>query len=642
MTGHSTEKCFEEAQDSGYLKLHQKGLRKLPVCVEDYELLDVLNVDISKNRFCELPEEILEFSMMETLNCARNFIKTLPDMGNLSSLTHININQNQLQTLPVFPSQLPLKILKASHNRISVIPSEIGALSRLQLLDLSCNELTKLPSTIGDLGALRALDVHRNNIITLPDELSKLKYLQRLDFSSNKISVIPPAFRLIQSLVRLNLQDNPLTSPPAKVCIKGRIHLIKYLGMIAQQEEKRWTIMSTDPMINRSPSLSITSNASRNEITTMNQEGEQHIVYEPPDGESLHEQDAPEDAPDFDDNRSVKSNRLALNLVPQDNLSIVDTIDKDKIDTIAVSPIDEKPMLPPKPSYFNQDLGEKSKSVQEKGKLTPTGHRTPTTPTSIKTFVQNDDFDSASLDRAMFRNIGQNRMAEWEARFEKKPGEDNIDELTARKELLMKNKEEILESKLRLESIKSKTLPHPPSSKTLPHPPLSQESELPFDGIKKRTHIATKNNKKFLDGASNYTMRRFYDSAKEEFIELEKLRTVIEEKLRIKLPDDLPASLSDGIVLCHFVNHLKKGTILNIHVPSSGVPKLNMTKCQMNVDAFLDACRKIGVGKIDVCAPPDILEEKSPTNLCRTVHALLVALGVSTPTNSIVSPLSPR
>lgn len=102
-----------------------------------------------------------------------------------------------------------------------------------------------------------------------------------------------------------------------------------------------------------------------------------------------------------------------------------------------------------------------------------------------------------------------------------------------------------------------------------------------------------------------------FDSAKEEFELLEKLREVwnircmlklcilsscfflnnkkigvfiskyyilslfslqsIETRLRIKLPDDLPASLSDGIVLCHLVNHLRKSTIPVIHVPSSGV-----------------------------------------------------------------------
>lgn len=28
-----------------------------------------------------------------------------------------------------------------------------------------------------------------------------------------------------------------------------------------------------------------------------------------------------------------------------------------------------------------------------------------------------------------------------------------------------------------------------------------------------------------------------------------------------------------------------------------------------------------------MCTAPDILEEKSPTRLCRTVHALLLAMG---------------
>ena len=623
----SIGRCFEDAQDSGNLHIFHKGLKKLPVCVEEYDLVDVIFVDISQNRFCELPDEVLQFAMMESLNCSRNFLKTLPDMCNLNSLSYINISQNQLQTLPVFLCRLPLKIIKASHNRITSIPSEIGALSRLQFLDLSCNELTKLPSTVGDLVALRALNIHRNNIVVLPDELSKLKNLQRLDFSSNKVTTVPPAFRLIQSLVKLNLKNNPLTSPPAKTCMKGRIHLIKCLGMTAQQEEKRWTIPA-ETLLNHSPSLSSTSNTSRNEVNDQEPFADADLM-ENELKESLHE-----DEDNDDDNiiggddingeevRSFKNNQLVLNLTSE----VDDDVGPIDMNSDLTSPTEEKPTLPPKPMFIltsTQDITEKQSLLQEKGKLTPQSYRTPaSTPTSIKTFCQDDDFECASLDRAMLRGVGQS------SRYEKKCGEENVDDLVARKEQLMKNKEEILESKLRLESIKSKT--------SLPH-----EHDKPFDGIKKRNHLAKQNSKKFLDGASNYTMRRFYDSAKEEFVELEKLRTVIEEKLRIKLPDDLPASLSDGIVLCHFVNHLRKGTIAAIHVPSSGVPKLTMPKCQMNVDAFLDACRKIGVNKVDICSPPDILEEKSPTNLCRTVHALLLAMGVPS-SSSTISPLSPR
>eukprot|EP00794_Sanderia_malayensis_P010709 gene10709-11855_t len=72
----------------------------------------------------------------------------------------------------------------------------------------------------------------------------------------------------------------------------------------------------------------------------------------------------------------------------------------------------------------------------------------------------------------------------------------------------------------------------------------------------------------------------------------------IETRLQTTLPDDLPAALADGVVLCHLVNHVCKSTIPVIHVPSGGMPKLTMPKCLMNVDAFIEGCRKLGVNKV--------------------------------------------
>ena len=40
------------------------------------------------------------------------------------------------------------------------------------------------------------------------------------------------------------------------------------------------------------------------------------------------------------------------------------------------------------------------------------------------------------------------------------------------------------------------------------------------------------------------------------------------------LPDDLLASLSDGVVLCHLINHIRKGMIPSIHIPSAGVVRI--------------------------------------------------------------------
>uniref|UniRef100_A0A7M5XK49 Calponin-homology (CH) domain-containing protein n=1 Tax=Clytia hemisphaerica TaxID=252671 RepID=A0A7M5XK49_9CNID len=629
------EKCFEEAQDSGVLKVCHKGLKCFPNFVDEYDLLDVLNVDISKNRFVELPQEVLSFVMMEKLVASHNFLKTLPDLSNLNALTYLDISQNQMQTIPVHTCSLPLKILKASHNKITVIPCEIGLLSKLQSLDISCNELTNLPSTLGDLTSLRMLNVRRNVIVSLPDELSKLKNLCNLNFSCNRISNIPPAFRLISSLIELDLTNNPLSSPPAQICLKGRLHIVKFLSMAAQQQEKRWSTMLKDKA-NRSPST--------NSLTTTNNDSEKHMTDKQL-GNEVH---------DIMANGAIKE---------MDVLS--DTLEKELVDSPTRSDsFTHKSELPRKPEGLTlQENREKQRILQEKGKLTPqfkTRMPTPTFPTTDNQMVTSPTQGTMSLDRNVGRQVGsqvKSKDSNEKLRSESLTEEEKLNNIAARKEQLLKNKEEIIKSRQRLELIKSKTsqrdnnmlspgdkpeLSSPNSTSSHTSSDSNQAGEVVFEGIAKRGSLKQRNNKILKDGASNYTMRRFYDVAKEEFEKLEKLREAMESKLRIKLPDDLPASLSDGIVLCHLINHLRKGTIQVIHVPSSGVPKLTMPKCQMNVDAFLDACRRVGVEKVDVCTAPDILEEKSPIKLCRTVEALMQVMGVAPPQISIAKPTTPR
>ncbi|XP_037619152.1 DISP complex protein LRCH3-like [Sebastes umbrosus] len=104
---------------------------------------------------------------------------------------------------------------------------------------------------------------------------------------------------------------------------------------------------------------------------------------------------------------------------------------------------------------------------------------------------------------------------------------------------------------------------------------------------------------------------------------VEQLRKNIEARLKVSLPSDLGAALTDGVVLCHLANHVRPRSVPSIHVPSPAVPKLTMAKCRRNVENFLEACRRMGVPQSQLCLPLHILEERGLPQVARTVSALL-------------------
>ena len=49
------------------------------------------------------------------------------------------------------------------------------------------------------------------------------------------------------------------------------------------------------------------------------------------------------------------------------------------------------------------------------------------------------------------------------------------------------------------------------------------------------------------------------------------LNQIIEERVKVTLPDDIAYALSDGVVLCHFINQIRPRAVQSIHVPSQAV-----------------------------------------------------------------------
>ncbi|XP_062289054.1 leucine-rich repeat and calponin homology domain-containing protein 2 [Scomber scombrus] len=236
-TARSLDRALEDAVCSGILNLSGRKLREYPGM--SYDLTDTTQADLSKNRLTEIPPEVCLFAPLESLNLYHNCIKCIPEaIINLQMLTYLDISRNLLSVLPKYLFNLPLKVLLVSNNKLVSIPEEIGKAKELMELDVSCNEIQVLPAQVGRLVALRELNIRKNCLHMLPDELADLPLI-RLDFSCNKITEIPPAYRKLRQLQHIILDNNPMQSPPAQICLKGNVHIFKYLNIQACRMDKK-------------------------------------------------------------------------------------------------------------------------------------------------------------------------------------------------------------------------------------------------------------------------------------------------------------------------------------------------------------------------------------------------------------------
>ncbi|KAM4749434.1 leucine-rich repeat and calponin homology domain-containing protein 4 [Rhinophrynus dorsalis] len=226
----SLEKALEEAASTGVLSLSGRRMKELPGSSRNHDLTDITRADLSKNRLSDVPADICQLVSLEFLNLYHNCLRSVPSaISNLQVLTYLNISRNLLSSLPPYLCRLPLTVLIASNNRLVSLPEEIGAMTNLRQLDVSCNDLQMLPSQMGSLELLRELNVRRNQLSTLPEELSELP-LTRLDFSCNRVTHIPICYRHLHHLQTVILDNNPLQYPPAQICLKGKVHIFKYLN----------------------------------------------------------------------------------------------------------------------------------------------------------------------------------------------------------------------------------------------------------------------------------------------------------------------------------------------------------------------------------------------------------------------------
>jgi len=140
------------------------------------------------------------------------------EIGNLTSLTQLDLSYNQLTDIPSEIENLTnLTGLYLYGNQLTDIPSEIGNLTSLTQLDLSYNQLTDIPSEIGNLTSLTQLDLSYNQLTDIPSEIGNLTNLNYLYLSSNQLTGEIPSW--IGNITNINLSSNQLTGViPIEIC----------------------------------------------------------------------------------------------------------------------------------------------------------------------------------------------------------------------------------------------------------------------------------------------------------------------------------------------------------------------------------------------------------------------------------------
>uniref|UniRef100_A0A8C9XTB4 Leucine-rich repeats and calponin homology (CH) domain containing 3 n=1 Tax=Sander lucioperca TaxID=283035 RepID=A0A8C9XTB4_SANLU len=634
----SLDRALDEASATGSLNLSGRKLKEFPRSSVNYDLTDTTRADLSRNRLSELPLEVCLFVSLESLNLYQNCLRSLPDsLLNLQALTCLNLSRNQLSVLPVVVCSLPLKVLIACNNKLVSLPEELGQLRHLTELDVSCNEIQTLPSQVGQLEALRDLNIRRNHLVRLPPELADLP-LVRLDFSCNKVTSIPVCYRRLTQLQTIVLDNNPLQTPPAQICIKGKVHIFKYLNLEASK---------TTPDLPDYDRRPLNFGSCVDELYPGRPYGALDSGFNSVDsGDKRWSGNEPTEELSELPLRVAEISREQRQRPPLANGTHVESEQIDYIDSCVGEEEEEEGRSRAAGSRDSISLSSQfmayiERRITREGSPVKTNSRTEDTRRPNRSVVDGVTAPpSAQSQRGVLGVGGVERMRreahlaalryDEERQKNRSLQRDNVSSYTKHKAAVSPDSEGEDRAALSPTANQSPSYPSSGGGASCRTSALRPESFL--------FRLNQKEEKRKGDAVSQLQPPAAPPLAGEDAERVEMLRKNIEARLKVSLPSDLGAALTDGVVLCHLANHVRPRSVPSIHVPSPAVPKLTMAKCRRNVENFLEACRRIGVPQSQLCLPLHILEERGLPQVAGTVSALL---DLAPPRNSVTTPTTP-
>ncbi|CAH9109413.1 unnamed protein product [Cuscuta epithymum] len=213
-----TLRSSEVDDGSKIMLLPSPSLAKL---IEEWKLTRM--IVLSHCYLKAIPDAVLEFGNSALyLDLDGNTIKEVPErISHLSSIMVLYLNANVIEDQYLswegIQSLKSLIVLSLNDNRLTILPSNLGALTRLSQLHISDNELTSLPIEIGLLTKLEVLNAHSNRLSTIPTSISGCAALEYVNISYNLLTELPDTLGKLKNLKELLLGDNRLTSLPTTI-----------------------------------------------------------------------------------------------------------------------------------------------------------------------------------------------------------------------------------------------------------------------------------------------------------------------------------------------------------------------------------------------------------------------------------------